>query len=109
MYPNWICFYFTFIGESNDDDPDDKFKKASRHVIFHKAEDALNEVLIHIDKAQDLCNNVGSNTTTNKSKDQYVKSKEILTNESRQFVTASKLFVKRYILAKYNTYNKNML
>ena len=81
-------FLFYLLGESNDDDPDDKFKKASRHVIFHKAEDALNEVLIHIDKAQDLCNNVGSNTTTNKSK-------EILTNESRQFVTASKLFVKR--------------
>ena len=91
--------YFFSLGESNDDDPDDKFKKASRHVIFHKAEDALNEVLINIDKAQDLCNNAGSisgtNTTTNKSKDQYVKSKEIMTNESRQFVTASKLFVKR--------------
>merc|ERR1711936_640898 len=35
-----------------------------------------------------------NNSTTNKSKDQYIKSKEILTNESRQFVTASKLFVK---------------
>ena len=96
MYPKLNLFLFYLLGESNDDDPDDKFKKASRHVIFHKAEDALNEVLIHIDKAQDLCNNAGSNTTTNKSKDQYLKSKEILTNESRQFVTASKLFVKRY-------------
>ena len=83
---NYFLLYTSLIGESNDDDPDDKFKKASRNVIFHKAEDALNEVLIHIDKAQDLCNNAGSNSgtnnsTTNKSKDQYIKSKEILTNE----------------------------
>merc|ERR1712227_637914 len=38
--------------------------------------------------------NQGSAPGVQKSKDSYVKAKEQLTNESRQFVTASKLFVK---------------
>ena len=84
------------IGESNDDDPDEQLKKASRNVVFQKAEEALGQVLIHIDEAHDICNDSSSNkvSTSTKSKDQYLKAKETLTNESRQFVTASKLFVK---------------
>ena len=84
------------IGESNDDDPDEQLKRASRNVVFQKAEEALIQVLTHIDEAQELCNTadkIGHNQII-KNKDQYIKAKEILTNESRQFVTASKLFVK---------------
>ena len=50
-------------------------------------------LLEHIDQAQKICNH-GSAPGVPKSKESYVKAKEQLTNESRQFVTASKLFVK---------------
>ena len=80
------------VGESNDYDSDssDLF-----HSEFHKAEEVLHKVLQHIDEAHGLCNSDKSGAALlHKSKDAYSKAKEQLTNESRQFVTASKLFVK---------------
>ncbi len=83
------------IGESNDDDSDEKLKQASRSIVFHKAEQVLLKVVANIDRAQDMCNSgTSSSGSESRSKDLYVKAKEQLTNESRQFVTASKLFVK---------------
>ena len=85
------------VGESNDDDPDDKLKNASaNHASFGRAEEVLQNVLKEIDEAQQICNRQGSGASPSrsKSKESYAKAKEQLTNESRQFVTASKLFVK---------------
>merc|ERR1740129_212995 len=46
-------------------------------------------------KPKKICNQQqGGTVQPSKSKESYVKAKEQLTNESRQFVTASKLFVK---------------
>lgn len=81
------------VGESNDYDSDEVLKKSSRNAVFGQAEQVLHKVLDHIDQAQKICNQ-GSAPGVQKSKDSYVKAKEQLTNESRQFVTASKLFVK---------------
>ena len=81
------------VGESNDYDSDEVLKKSSRNAVFGQAEQVLHKVLGHIDQAQQICNQ-GSAPGVNKSKESYVKAKEQLTNESRQFVTASKLFVK---------------
>ena len=78
------------VGESNDDDPDDVLKKAKNHAVFGKAEEVLHKVLSQIDHAHKICNEGRGQ----KSKESYSKAKEQLTNESRQFVTASKLFVK---------------
>lgn len=81
------------VGESNDDDSDEILKRASqRNGVFSKAEEVLHTVLDNIDTAQKICN-AGTNGVV-KNKDLYVKAKDQLTNESRQFVTASKLFVK---------------
>jgi uncharacterized lipoprotein NlpE involved in copper resistance len=82
------------IGESNDDDSDEILKKASRSLVFNKAEEVLQRVLTHIDEAQEICNNDHKGNSLVKSKESYVKAKDQLTNESRSFVTASKLFVK---------------
>ena len=86
------------VGESNDyDDSDSQGEDfGSRNfATFHKAEVVLQKVLQHIDEAHGLCNLSDSNKVSmHKSKDAYSKAKEQLTNESRQFVTASKLFVK---------------
>ena len=51
-------------------------------------------VLEHIDQAQKICTSRIRTRCAPISKESYVKAKEQLTNESRQFVTASKLFVK---------------
>jgi len=84
------------VGESNDYDSDsDLLKKSSRNAIFGQAEQVLHKVLDNIDQAQKICNQQqGGTVQPSKSKESYVKAKEQLTNESRQFVTASKLFVK---------------
>merc|ERR1719483_381184 len=88
------------VGESNDYDSDsDLLKKSSRNAIFGQAEQVLHKVLDHIDQAQKICNQQQGGALPGtiqppKSKESYVKAKEQLTNESRQFVTASKLFVK---------------
>ena len=88
------------VGESNDYDSDsDLLKKSSRNAIFGQAEQVLHKVLDHIDQAQKICNQqqggaLPGTVQPPKSKESYVKAKEQLTNESRQFVTASKLFVK---------------
>ena len=79
-----------------DYDSDEVLKKEavnSRNAVFGQAEQVLQKVLEHIDQAQKICNH-GSAPGVPKSKESYVKAKEQLTNESRQFVTASKLFVK---------------
>lgn len=80
------------VGESNDYDSDDALKLSARSGHFIKAEEVLHRVLTNIDKAHGMCNN--NNSSQAKSKESYLKAKEHLTNESRQFVTASKLFVK---------------
>ena len=88
------------VGESNDYDESEDSNNSgdfgSRNfATFHKAEGVLQKVLQHIDEAHGLCNLSDSNKVgLHKSKDAYSKAKEQLTNESRQFVTASKLFVK---------------
>ena len=65
--------------------------KKRRNAVFGKAEEVLHKVLENIYQAHTICN---ANNNDKHDKESYVKAKEQLTNESRQFVTASKLFVK---------------
>ena len=87
------------IGESNDYDSEAELLRQNRNASFGQAEEVLHKVLKHIDEAHGLCNGPNGPNGINglngiKSKEIYAKAKDQLTNESRQFVTASKLFVK---------------
>ena len=76
------------------DDPEndnDALKQAGRMIVFKKAEEVVATVLQNIRKSRSLCTN-GDMSQRNEAK--FARSKELLTTESRQFVTASKLFVK---------------
>ena len=87
------------VGESNDDDDDDALRQASRILVFKKAEEVVAKVVKIIEESQELCGkNKGNKSLDDPSskanRERYQRAKEHLTNESRQFVTASKLFVK---------------
>lgn len=96
------------IGESSVDDDD--YDDPVGLEAFVKAEDVIARVVGDLDEAQELCGHrstvfeAQNNNNNNKDDDDldqqqqqqrhYLKAKDQLTNESRQFVTASKLFVK---------------
>ena len=76
------------------DDPEsdnDALKAAGRLIVFKKAEEVVATVVQNIRESRSLCT-AGDMSQRNEAK--FVRSKELLTTESRQFVTASKLFVK---------------
>ena len=76
------------------DDPEsdnDALKAAGRLIVFKKAEEVVATVVQNIRESRSLCTS-GDISQRNEAK--FVRSKELLTTESRQFVTASKLFVK---------------
>ena len=76
------------------DEPDldnDALKQAGRLIVFKKAEEVVAQVVVNIRESRALCTN-GDISQRNDAK--FGRAKELLTTESRQFVTASKLFVK---------------
>jgi len=76
------------------DDPEhdnDALKQAGRLIVFKKAEEVVATVVQNIKKSRSLCTN---GDMSQRSEAKFSRSKELLTTESRQFVTASKLFVK---------------
>ena len=76
------------------DDPEsdnDALKAAGRLIVFKKAEEVVATVVQNIRESRSLVT-AGDMSQRNEAK--FVRSKELLTTESRQFVTASKLFVK---------------
>ena len=76
------------------DDPEsdnDALKAAGRLIVFKKAEEVVATVVQNIRESRSLCTS-GDMSQRNEAK--FLRSKELLTTESRQFVTASKLFVK---------------
>ena len=76
------------------DDPEsdnDALKQAGRLIVFKKAEEVVATVVTNIRESRTLCTN-GDMSTRSEAK--FARAKELLTTESRQFVTASKLFVK---------------
>ena len=79
---------------SVDDDADDNdmLKQAGRLLVFKKAEEVISRVVSDIEESHELCKE--NHGRERRSKEAYDRAKEQLTNESRQFVTASKLFVK---------------
>ena len=80
--------------ETSVDEPDldnDALKQAGRLIVFKKAEEVVAQVVVNIRESRALCTN-GDRSQRNDAK--FGRAKELLTTESRQFVTASKLFVK---------------
>ena len=76
------------------DDPEtenDALKAAGRLIVFKKAEEVVAQVVVNIRESRAVCTN-GDMSTRSEAK--FARAKELLTTESRQFVTASKLFVK---------------
>ena len=76
------------------DDPDldnDALKQAGRLIVFKKAEEVVAQVVVNIRESRALCTN---GDISQRSDAKFGRAKELLTTESRQFVTASKLFVK---------------
>ena len=76
------------------DDPDldnDALKQAGRLIVFKKAEEVVAQVVVNIRESRALCTN---GDLSQRGDAKFGRAKELLTTESRQFVTASKLFVK---------------
>ena len=76
------------------DEPDldiDAQKHRERLLVFKKAESVVSQVNQHLQDSQDLC---FSSDKLRQNEEKYLKSRDLLTTEARQFVTASKLFVK---------------
>lgn len=76
------------------DDPEsdnDALKQAGRMIVFKKAEEVVSHVAHHLRESKVLCVNGDS---SHRDEEKFARAKELLTTESRQFVTASKLFVK---------------
>ena len=77
------------------DEPDTKdnqaLKVAGRMIVFRKAEEVVTHVAQHLRESQVLCL-AGQGEDRNEAA--FLRAKELLTTEARQFVTASKLFVK---------------
>jgi hypothetical protein len=85
----------TSVDHEDDEDGDEAnsdevIKHASRVLVFRKAEEAISLSVSQIDESVDMCGGLGRTGHAG----QYEAAKEELTNESRNFVTASKLFVK---------------
>ena len=66
-------------------------KLAGRMVVFKKAEEVVTQVAQHLRESQSLCL---AGQGEDRSEAAFLRAKELLTTEARQFVTASKLFVK---------------
>ena len=80
--------------ETSVDEPDldnDALKQAGRLIVFKKAEEVVAQVVANIRESRALCTN---GDRSQRTEAQFGRAKELLTTESRQFVTASKLFVK---------------
>ena len=60
-------------------------------IVFKKAEEVVSHVAQHLRESQVLCL-AGQGEDRNEAA--FLRAKELLTTEARQFVTASKLFVK---------------
>ena len=77
------------------DEPETKdnqaLKVAGRMIVFRKAEEVVTHVAQHLRESQVLCL-AGQGEDRNEAA--FLRAKELLTTEARQFVTASKLFVK---------------
>ena len=76
------------------DDPEsdnDALKQAGRMIVFKKAEEVVSHVAHHLRESKAMCVNGDS---SHRDEEKFSRAKELLTTESRQFVTASKLFVK---------------
>jgi len=76
------------------DDPEsdnDALKQAGRMIVFKKAEEVVSHVAHHLRESKAICVNGDS---SHRDEEKFGRAKELLTTESRQFVTASKLFVK---------------
>ena len=76
------------------DDPEsdnDALKQAGRLIVFKKAEEVVAHVALNIRESRALCVN---GDLAGRNEERFSRAKDLLTTESRQFVTASKLFVK---------------
>merc|ERR1712214_104261 len=60
-------------------------------IVFKKAEEVVTHVAAHLRESKALCT---SGDREARDEERFDRSKELLTTEARQFVTASKLFVK---------------
>jgi hypothetical protein len=82
-------------GTSVDGEPDTQdtqaLKAAGRMIVFKKAEEVVAQVAQQLRESQVLCL---AGQGEDRSEAAFLRSKELLTTEARQFVTASKLFVK---------------
>ena len=66
-------------------------KPNNPQLVFSRAEKVVSGVVFNL-KESKVCCTTGDKSTRDEEK--FIKAKELLTNEARQFVTASKLFVK---------------
>ncbi|XP_071744367.1 uncharacterized protein [Lepeophtheirus salmonis] len=80
-----------FVCNTSVDEEDIWNTRATRSLVFKKAEKVVSDVVDHIKESEELCDLTHHSSG---SEEDYRSAKERLTNESRQFVTASKLFVK---------------
>ncbi len=74
-------------------DDNDALKQAGRMLVFRKAEEVVSHVTRHLHDSRALCV-AGGEAAHRRDEDKFLHAKEQLTMEARQFVTASKLFVK---------------
>ena len=77
---------------SPEDDNNDALKQAGRMLVFRKAEEVVSHVTRHLHESRALC--MSGDAAQRRDEDKFLRAKEQLTMEARQFVTASKLFVK---------------
>jgi hypothetical protein len=78
--------------ESLSPDDNDALKQAGRMLVFRKAEEVVSHVTRHLHDSRALC--MAGDPAHRRDEDKFLRAKEQLTMEARQFVTASKLFVK---------------
>jgi len=81
----------TSVDDPDTPDQNQALKAAGRMIVFKKAEEVVTHVAQHLRESQVLCL-AGQGEDRNEAA--FLRSKELLTTEARQFVTASKLFVK---------------
>ena len=81
----------TSVDDPDTADQNQALKAAGRMIVFKKAEEVVSHVAQHLRESQVLCL-AGQGEDRNEAA--FLRAKELLTTEARQFVTASKLFVK---------------
>ena len=81
----------TSVDDPDTADQNQALKAAGRMIVFKKAEEVVSHVAQHLRESQVLCL-AGQGEDRNEAS--FLRAKELLTTEARQFVTASKLFVK---------------